>query len=135
MKFILAVLSYIILTFAIAYPWHLIWFHDLYVSWGAVTRDKPIIPLGMLAMLIQAVIIAYLFPKLQKPGNSIKQAVIFSWLLGALIWSVMGPATAAKFAIVPVHQFLIYHTIFQIIQFTITGVSLGLIYNKKTNIT
>ena len=44
MKFFLAVISFIILSFAIAYPWHLIWFHDLYVSWGAVTRKEPIVP-------------------------------------------------------------------------------------------
>jgi len=130
MKFCCAILSYIVLSFAIAYPWHLVWFHDLYLSWGAVTRSEPIITLGILSMLIQATIIAYLFPKFQKPGNSIKQAVIFSWLIGALIWSVMGPATVAKFAIEPVYQFLTYHTIFQILQFTITGIALGLIYAK-----
>jgi len=62
MKFFLAVISFIILSFAIAYPWHLIWFHDLYVSWGAVTRKDPIVPLGILAVIIQASVIAYLFP-------------------------------------------------------------------------
>ena len=132
MKFFLAVLSYIILSFAIAYPWHLIWFHDLYVSWGAVTRKEPIVMLGVFTMIIQGSVIAYLFPRFQKGGNPIVEGVLFSWLIGLVIWSVMGPATAAKFNIEPVPTFLTYHTIFQILQFTLTGIALGLIFGRKS---
>jgi hypothetical protein len=42
----------------------------------------------------------------------------------------MGFATAAKFNIEPVMPFLIYHTVFQAIQFILTGTALGLIYRK-----
>ena len=132
MKFFLAVLSYIILSFAIAYPWHLIWFHDLYVSWGAVTRKEPIVVLGMFTMIIQGSVIAYLFPRFQKADNPIIEGILFSWLIGLVIWSVMGPATAAKFNIEPVATFLTYHTIFQILQFTLTGIALGLIFGRKS---
>jgi len=132
MKFFLAVISFIILSFAIAYPWHLIWFHDLYVSWGAVTRKDPIVPLGILAVIIQASVIAYLFPLFQKGNNPIIEGVLFSWIIGVVVWSVMGPTTAAKFNIEPVATFLTYHTIFQILQFTITGIALGLIYGRKS---
>ena len=132
MKFFLAVISFIILSFAIAYPWHLIWFHDLYVSWGAVTRKDPIVPLGILAVIIQASVIAYLFPLFQKGNNPIIEGVLFSWIIGVVVWSVMGQTTAAKFNIEPVATFLTYHTIFQILQFTITGIALGLIYGRKS---
>ena len=43
----------------------------------------------------------------------------------------MGFATAAKFNIEPVAPFLMYHTVFQFIQFTLTGAALGFIYKEK----
>ena len=127
----LATLSYVILSMAVAFPWHMIWFHDLYQQMGAVTRAEPIIPLGMLSMLIQGVVIAYLYPFWYRGGNPIVQGIKFSFIVGLLIYTVMGFATAAKMNINPVFTFLIYHTIFQSIQFTVTGAALGLIYGKK----
>lgn len=130
-KIALATLSYVVLSMAVAFPWHMIWFHDLYTQMGAVTRSEPIIPLGMLAMGIQGVVIAYLYPFWYRGGNPVVQGIKFSFIAGLLIYTVMGFATVAKMNINPVSTFLIYHTVFQAIQFVITGAALGLIYGKK----
>jgi hypothetical protein len=45
-----------------AYPWHMVFFHDLYVEWGAFQRAEPIMPLGIAAILIQGFVISYLYP-------------------------------------------------------------------------
>ncbi len=127
----LFVVAFFIITMSWAYPWHLIWFHDLYVEWGAVQRAEPIIPLGIAAIIIQGIVIGYLYPFFLKDQiSTIKTGVIFSLLMGLMVYSVMGFATAAKFAINPILLFLIYHTIFQVVQFVLTGVALGLIYRK-----
>ncbi len=121
--------AYFLITMGWAYPWHMLWFHDLYVEWGAVQRTEPIIPLGIAAILIQGVVIGYLYPFFLKDQiSSIKTGVAFNLLMGLMVYSVMGFATAAKFAINPILPFLTYHTIFQVVQFTLTGVALGLIY-------
>jgi len=52
-KLLFAVLSYFVITMLWAYPWHILWFHDLYQELGAITRDPPIIPLGIAAVVIQ----------------------------------------------------------------------------------
>ena len=125
------VIAYFVITLGWAYRWHMIWFHDLYTSWGAFTRAEPIIPLGMLSMLIQGVVIGYLYPFYYKgEGNPILCGIKFNLIIGLMTYTVMGFATAAKFDIEPVSQFLLYHTIFQFIQFTLTGVALGLIFKK-----
>ena len=129
-KLALFVLAYFVITMAWAYPWHLIWFHDLYVSWGAVTRDQPIIPLGMAAILIQGLVLGYLYPFFYKGGNPILQGIKFNLITGLLVYTAMGFATAAKIQIEPVSEFLMYHTIFQLIQFTLTGAALGWIYRR-----
>ena len=56
-RFLLAVLSYFVLTMLWAYPWHILWFHDLYQELGAMTREPPIIPFGMASIVIQGMVI------------------------------------------------------------------------------
>ena len=131
-KIILATISYVVLSFAIAYPWHMVFFHDLYISWGASTRPEPIIPLGVLTMVIQGIVIAYLYPFFYRGGNPVFNGIKFSLIAGLLIYTTMGPATAAKYNINPVSEYLMYHTMFQFLQFTMTGIALGLIYGRQS---
>ncbi len=132
-KLILFVVVYFVLTMSWAYPWHMIWFHDLYVAWGAFQRTEPIMALGILAIIIQGLVIGYLYPFYNKgDGNPILRGVKFSLIIGLMVYTVMGFATAAKFAINPVAPFLLYHTLFQVIQFTLAGVALGFIYRKTS---
>ncbi len=127
-KLALFILAYFAISMAWAYPWHMIWFHDLYVSWGAFQRAEPIMALGVLSMLIQGAVIGYLYPFYYRGGNPVLQGVKFTLIIGLLIYTVMGFATAAKFNIEPVAAFLLYHTAFQAVQFILTGAALGWIY-------
>lgn len=130
-KIIFATVSYVVLSMAVAFPWHMIWFHNLYAEMGAVTRAEPIIPLGMLTMVIQGFVLAYLYPFYYRGGNPALNGIKFTFIAGLLIYTVMGFATVAKMNIEPISTFLLYHTAFQVIQFLITGAALGLIYGKK----
>ncbi len=129
-KIILATVSYVVLTMAVAFPWHMIWFHDLYLEMGAYTRLEPIIPLGMLSMLVQGVVIAYLYPFYYQSGNPIIQGIKFSLIMGSVVYSVMGFAMAAKIDINPISTFLLYSLMFQFIQYVLTGTALGFIYGR-----
>lgn len=127
----LFVLAYFIITMAWAYPWHMVFFHEQYVAMGAFQRAAPIMPLGIAAILIQGIVIGYLYPFYDNGGRPIIQGIKFNLIIGLMTYTAMGFATAAKFQIEPVLQFLTYHTIFQAIQFILTGVALGLIYKRK----
>ena len=129
-KLLLATTSYVVLTMAIAYPWHMILFHDLYTGLGAYTRSEPNVILGMFSMLMQGVTIAYLYPFYYQAGNPITQGIKFSIIMGAVVYSVMGFAMAAKVDINPISTYLLYNLAFQLIQFVLTGAALGLIYGK-----
>ncbi len=129
-KILLATTSYVVLTMAVAYPWHMIWFHDLYEGMGAYTRPEPNIPLGMLSMLMQGVVIAYLYPFFYQAGNPVIQGIKFSVIVGLIVYSAMGFAMAAKIDINPISTYLLYNMGFQFIQFVLTGAALGLIYGK-----
>lgn len=127
------VAAYFVITMSWAYPWHMVFFHDLYVAWGAFQRAEPIMPLGIAAILVQGIVIGYLYPFYNRGmGNPILRGIKFSLIIGLMTYTAMGFATAAKFQIAPVSAFLIYHTVFQAIQFVLTGAALGFIF-KQTN--
>ena len=130
-KLIFATLSYFVLTMALALPWHMIWFHDIYAEIGAFQRAEPIMPLGMAAVIIQGLVIAYLYPFFYKGGHPVVLGVKFSLLMGLMVYTVMVFAAAAKFMIEPVSTYLLYGTAFSFLQFTVTGAALGWIYGRK----
>ena len=133
-KFMLAVIGYVVASFALAAPWHLIWFHDKYVAMGAFTRGEPIMPFGVLAMILQGVVFAYFYPLFYKHkggGHPAYRGIQFSLFMGLTVWTVMVLATAAKFNIEPVTDFVIYGTVFQILQFVFVGLALGMIYGRN----
>jgi len=134
-KFVLATLSFFILTMPWAYSWHVIWFHELYVQLGAFTRPAPIMPLGIAAVLIQGAVIAYLYPFYYRGGHPVIQGIKFSLIIGLMVYTVMGFANTAKIGIEPISTYLTYHTIFQLVQFIVTGTVLGLIYGRSANTT
>lgn len=130
-KLILATISFVVLSLPIAMIWHMVLFHEEYEAFGAFTRSEPIIPLGMLSMVMQGAVIAYLYPFYNRGGNPIKQGIKFSLLMGVMIYTMMGFSAAAKTVIEPVPEFLMYVTAYCLIQFTVTGAALGLIYGRE----
>jgi hypothetical protein len=60
--FVLSVSAYFIVTMSIAVVWHLVIFHEKYLEMGAFTRIEPIMPLGMTAIILQAIVFAYFYP-------------------------------------------------------------------------
>ena len=88
---------------------------------------------GMTAVIIQAVVFSYFYPMYYRAvggGHPIKRGVIYSLIMGLNVYTVMVFATAAKFHIEPVEQFVVYGTVFQLLQFVVVGIAIGLVYGK-----
>jgi len=132
-RFWLSIVAYFVATMAVAYPWHMLLFHEQYVAMGAFTRGVPIMPFGILAIILQGIVFAYLFPlflKHRAGGNVIVHGIQFSLLMGLTVYSVMVFATAAKFQIEPVLDFVLYGTVFQFLQFLLVGLALGMVHRR-----
>ncbi|MEZ6137549.1 MAG: hypothetical protein R3C53_21895 [Pirellulaceae bacterium] len=131
----LFVAAYFVLTMGWAYPWHMVFFHDRYVAWGAFQRDEPVMLLGIAAILVQGIVIGYLYPYYNHgKGNPMIRGIRFNLIIGLMTYTAMGFATAAKFNIDPIAPFLAFHSVFQFIQFTLTGAALGLIYRPTKQV-
>src|SRR6266566_5026434 len=97
-KHLLAVLAYVVATFAVQAVSH---FGVNAAHYAAVTylRAQPIFALGVLSMLIQGTIMSYLYAQLPQSGRSLGHAVLFAWLVGSILVSYEALAEAAKYVV------------------------------------
>jgi len=133
-KFFLSIAGYFVATMAVAYPWHMMLFHEKYMAMGAFTRGEPIMIFGMAAILLQGAVFAFFYPLYYRHkggGNPVRRGIEFGIFMGLTVYSVMVFATAAKFAIEPVQDFLLYGTAFQLLQFSLVGAVIGLIQGRN----
>lgn len=131
--FLYSIGAYFLITMLVAYPWHLVAFHEKYVAMGAFTRGEPLMLFGMLAVILQAIVFAYFYPlyyRHRAGGPPLLRGIQFGLFLGVTVWTVMVFATAAKFKIAPVSHFVLLGTLFQILQFTLVGGAIGMIYGR-----
>jgi len=121
--------AYLIITFAMGFVWHLKLFKDLYKRLAIYSRiDDPIVPLGFLAMLIQGALLAYLYPLITAGNNPALDGVKFGLLMGLFIASSAVIAEAAKQRVTSLATWLMIESIYYAIQFSLSGLAIGLIY-------
>ena len=60
--FWLSIAAYFVITMSVAYPWHMLIFHEKYLAMGAFTRAQPIMPFGMLSIVLQGAVLPTSFP-------------------------------------------------------------------------
>ncbi len=130
-RFVLAVIAYIIVTFAVAASWHLVFFKDLYDQLAIFTRKEPLIPLGIVSIVTQALILAYLYPVIYKGGSPSREGLKFGLLIGALMASVAVFAEAGKQNVSSLTTWLVFETVYYLLQFGVLGVIIGLIYGRS----
>ena len=128
-KFTLAFFAYFILVAIIAMVWHLVLFKEQYVSFRM--RAEPLIQLGLLSMLIQAAITAYLYPVTAKENAPVKEGLKFGLLIGIFMGSYGVLAEAGKYDVGSVPQYILLEGLFFIIQYSVVGIIIGLIYGKS----
>lgn len=129
-KFWLAAASYLVLTFIFAAGWHLALFKAVYARLGAFSRPQPIIALGVLSMVLQAVVVAYLYPFFYRGGSPLATGATFGLLLGVFMGSNAVLAEAGKTQISPIGTWIMLEGIYYLAQFTVVGAVIGAIYGQ-----
>ncbi len=129
-KFILATLIYAIVTMIHGFTWHFNFFPEVYARLGIYNREPPIIPLGFVSMLIQGLILAYLYPRYYRGGKPLAQGIKFGLVMGLFLFSVSTLANAAKIQVSSMSTWLLIQTAFHVIQFVVAGAGIGLVYGK-----
>lgn len=121
---------YLLLTFPIAAIWHLVLFKRVYDELGIFTREEPIIPLGILAMTIQAAIMSFAYPYFYD-GSPVRDGLTFGLVMGAFMASSAVIAEVAKMKSTSLGKWLALETAYYAIQFAIVGIGIGLAFGTS----
>ncbi|PJZ70841.1 hypothetical protein CH373_06110 [Leptospira perolatii] len=128
--FWISVIVYLLATFVIAAGWHLFLFRDLYIQLAIFSRQEPLIPLGLISMSIQAVLVAYLYPKIRGEGHPALEGLRFGIIIGALMASIGVFAEAGKQNVTSLSTWLVLENIYYLLQFSVVGVLIGLVHGQ-----
>lgn len=128
MRHILSVLAYVVATFAVQAASHFGVNADHYAA-VSFMRAEPILALGVLSMVIQGAVFAYLY-SLRRMGG-IAAAIRFAWLCGAVVVSYPALAEPGKYAVPSAGSWALVEIIAGFAQFTLFGVLLGLIHRNR----
>lgn len=114
--------SYVIVTFILAYIWHLVIFGSAYGELGiASLRPEPIFQFGLLAIIIHAAVFTYFFARFFQPAANLSEALKISLGLGAAITAYAAFTVTAKFEIEPASLYVWLELVFGIIHYTVIG--------------
>src|SRR5690348_12614670 len=108
MRFGFAVLAYVVPTFALGFAWHLVLFEDQYQALH-IYRDDIVIPFGLLSMLIQGSIFAWVYAKAfsQSSAGFGSRSLLYGALGAILSWSFTTLAVAAKNVMTSVPSYIV----------------------------
>ena len=132
MRHILAFLAYVLPTLPLGVLWHLVVFKNYYDDME-VYREDILIPFGILSMTVQGIAYAYIYYRLFRQESVIRGAVKFFFLAGAIGWSFMVIAVAAKHHMNSVSGFVSIETGFILLQYLITSPLIALSYSYKND--
>jgi hypothetical protein len=126
MKTLLAALAFVVFTFPLAFFWHLKFFRTQYERWQYFGGDaQPL--LGLLAMLVQGVLLAVTYPFFSVTSEPFLNALAFSGFMLIFMWSTHVVSTMAKTKETRNGGFFALETLYLVIQFGVFGVLLGLV--------
>lgn len=120
--FWLAVAAYLLPTFPLGYVWHLNLFREQYERL-AVYREQVIIPFGLASMSIQALVFAWLYPRIftTAPDAWLSGAAGFGSVFGLLAWSFTTLPVVAKYRMTSLGSFLLLESGFTALQFLVVS--------------
>jgi ABC-type sugar transport system permease subunit len=129
--FVLGVLAYLVPTFALGFVWHLVLFEHYYAAL-AIYRTDIIIPFGLLSMLIQAIIFAWIYERAFAPRNGtlLLRALTYGAFGAVLSWSFTTLAVAAKNVMTSVPDYLVIETAFTAVQWAMVGPLTALAFGR-----
>jgi hypothetical protein len=110
-------LVYVVVSFAIAYPWHLKLFAERYKALE-IYRDKVLPQLGLASMLIQGGCFALVYRAVIEPMDAdwLGKAAAYAVFGGLLSWSFTTLAVAAKSRMTSIKDYVAIETAFTVAQ-------------------
>lgn len=129
-KPILTVLAFMFVSFGVQGLSHFVINADHFASISFI-RPDPVLPLGFATMIVQALIFSFVMSRLWPDGATIQQGLNVSACFGLFLASYIALAEPAKYAAPSIPAWMLVEGIASVVQFSVFGLLLGLIYRNK----
>jgi len=126
---VLGTLAYTLVTFPLAVTWHVVLFREQYLAFGYFEKE-PDLQLGLLTILLQGLVLSFLYPFVKFRGRYLKRGLKFSLCIGAFFWTSHVLAFVIKQAVENAGLFIVMETGYLFVQFGLYGLLIGMIYEK-----
>lgn len=128
----MAFVGYVIVTFILAYAWHLTIFGELYRQIGQQSlRGEPIIAFGLVAIVLHAFALIYLFANFFPTAPTLMTALKLSLSTGVFITAYAAFSVTAKFDIEPSGTYILLESTFGLLHYSVLGVLFYLIFKPR----
>ncbi len=125
----LAILAFVVASFAVQATSHFALSAEHYAAVGFM-RDEPIMVLGIFTMLMQGVILAYLYTFFYRGGAPLLRGLKYGLLMGVFLGSYIVLVEPAKYIVPSIRGWMIVEGLASLVQFSLYGVLVGLIYDR-----
>jgi len=129
-KLILTILAFMVVSFGVQGLSHFMINVDHYAGISFARADS-ILPMGLAAMIIQALVFGFVMSQLWPDGSTVWQGVLVSACFGIFLASYIVLAEPAKYAAPSIPAWMMIEATASSIQFGTFGVLLGLIHRKR----
>ena len=126
-KIALGTVAYTVCTFAMAIIWHVVIFEQQYRAFGYI-EDEPNFVLGFSTILLQGLVLSFLYPLVRLRGSAVTRGLKFATLIGAFFWTSHVLAFVAKQTVPDTMSFVLMETLYLALQFGVFGLLIGRIY-------
>lgn len=129
-KHIFAVLGYILATFGTQATSHFLIFKQHYAE-VTFEKSEPIFALGFTSMIIQGIILSFVYANSKFASDSFFDSIKLSWLFGLFLVSYIGLAEAAKYPVPDIVSWIGVEFFVGFLQFTLAGIFLKMSHRSN----
>ena len=129
-KPLLTVAAFMAVSFTVQGASHFVINIDHYAA-IPFTRADPILPMGLLVMIVQALIISFAMIQLWPEGATMRQALTVSACFGLFLAAYIALTEPAKYTAPSIPKWIAVEATASFVQFAVFGVFLGWIYRKR----
>jgi hypothetical protein len=130
-RHILSVLGYILATFLVQGMSHFAVFSNHYAG-ISILRSEPSFALGFSSMVIQGMILSFIFAGSRFDTGKVRDAIVLAWLFGAFLVSYVALAEPGKYNISSRASWMAVEASVGFVQYTLIGSLYGLAHRTKS---
>ncbi len=128
-KIIIGTLLFIVISFASQAISHFVINVEHYAT-VPFMRAEPIFALGFLTMILQGIVLSYLFILFSKNEFTFKKGLLFGLIMSALFVSYPALVEPAKYQVPNILNWIIIEGFVGLIQFCVYGILLSITFKK-----